>query len=179
MGRPEARRRPKSQGDQVKRSCGDCTLCCKLVPVKSLAKPANKRCQHQRHTGCAIYKDRPWECQLWSCRWLEGNDTADLPRPDRSRYVIDKMPDVIRVDGKVVDVVQVWIDPKHPEAWRDPAMMAYIERRAAEGIPTLIRYNSEQSDVVLAPILGMGEWRVIRSNLNPELLKARKERHGY
>ena len=42
------------------RKCGDCQLCCKLVPVADnlvgLHKPANTRCPYQRHhKGCTIY----------------------------------------------------------------------------------------------------------------------------
>ena len=39
------------------RQCGDCQLCCKLLPVKSLAKLAGDRCSHQKHhKGCDVYK---------------------------------------------------------------------------------------------------------------------------
>lgn len=121
------------------------------------------------------------ECKLWNCRWLAGDDTADLRRPDRSRYVIDVLPDVVRGDSDegeaVMDVVQVWVDPENPEAWRDPAMIEYIKRRAAEGILTLIRYNEANALLVVSPPLG--EWREIITQNNPDLLKVRKARHGY
>ncbi len=83
------------------RKCGDCSLCCKLLPMPELAKPANKRCKHQRYgKGCAIYARRPDSCRTWSCRWLLGEGTDDLPRPDRSHYVIDPMPDFVRMVNK-------------------------------------------------------------------------------
>src|SRR5580765_5282061 len=100
------------------RACGDCQLCCKLLPMPELDKPANTRCQHQKFkTGCAIYTRRPRGCMYWSCRWLLGVDTADVPRPDRAHYVIDPTPDFIRMidntTGELqanIEVVQVWID---------------------------------------------------------------------
>lgn len=106
------------------RKCGDCQLCCKLLPMSPDAnvagarnamldagvvhpqdfegmltewyKPAGMRCEHQRHgKGCAIYSKRPFGCRVWNCRWLLNDDTADIPRPDHCHYVIDVMPDVI------------------------------------------------------------------------------------
>lgn len=55
------------------RRCGGCTLCCKILPVRELAKPANTRCQHQRTgKGCAVYARLAQvspACVFWSCRW--------------------------------------------------------------------------------------------------------------
>src|SRR5215467_12304608 len=110
------------------RQCGECQLCCKLLPMKAgqdritsktaevlmesglakpaefdgmlrdFDKPAGARCPHQRHhKGCGVYARRPFSCRVWNCRWLAGDDAADLSRPDRVHYVIDIMPDVIRV----------------------------------------------------------------------------------
>ena len=61
------------------RNCGDCQLCCKLVPTKEINKPANTRCKHQKvGKGCGIYAQRPFSCMVWNCRWLVNDDTADL-----------------------------------------------------------------------------------------------------
>ena len=55
------------------RSCGDCTLCCKLPPVPSLKKEANEWCKHcDIGVGCKIYKDRPLDCQAFECFWHAG-----------------------------------------------------------------------------------------------------------
>jgi hypothetical protein len=171
------------------RHCADCTLCCKLLPLKKGTdqqypemhavfgvpgmlpewnKAAGERCQHQRHhTGCAVYDKRPLCCRMWSCRWLVNNDTADLRRPDRAGYVIDMVPDFVRLGSEAgeitVQVVQVWVDPKRPGAWReDDALRAYIERRAAEGIATLVRLNARDAIGVFAPALaGDGQWHLI------------------
>jgi len=44
---------PKPPGARV---CGSCSLCCKLLPIPPLNKPAGKRCDYQRHgKGCTIY----------------------------------------------------------------------------------------------------------------------------
>jgi hypothetical protein len=148
------------------RQCGDCQLCCRLVPVPPLGKKANQRCEHQKFgKGCAVYHtaQMPSACALWNCRWLTGDDTADLSRPDRSHYVIDIMPDYITLQnnetGKQfqVQVVQVWLDPKHPDAHRDPALTAYLTRRAEEGIAALVRLDAKRAITLFPPGMVSGD----------------------
>jgi hypothetical protein len=158
------------------RQCGDCQLCCKLLPVKSLAKLAGQRCSHQRHhKGCAVYAKlgaiAP-ECRLWSCRWLTGDDTADLSRPDRSHVVIDIMPDYVTLEDnatgelKHVEVVQIWADPNHPDAHREPTVRAYIERRAQEGVAALVRWSNTKGLGIFAPALsGDRQWHEMPNGL--------------
>jgi hypothetical protein len=154
------------------RRCGGCTLCCKLLPVREVDKGAGERCRHQRTgKGCAIYAKRPMTCQLWSCAWLSSPaETADLRRPDRSRYVVDNMPDFVtftypdRPDVKV-PVIQVWVDPAEPDAHRDPALRAYLERRGADGFMALIRSNDLDAFLLCPPNMAAdGEWHEERSN---------------
>jgi Putative zinc- or iron-chelating domain len=183
--------------DQLTRRCGDCSLCCKLLPMQSVNrqqvsrltnqmigmgmakpsefagmvqdfyKPAGERCPHQRHgKGCAVYARRPFGCRMWNCRWLLNDDTADLRRPDRTHYVVDCMPDFVTLsddttgEQRNLEVVQIWIDPDYRDAWRrDPALLAFIERRAKEGIAALIRHNSREATAVFAPPLAAdGQW---------------------
>jgi len=156
------------------RTCGTCTLCCKLLPVRELAKPAGKKCEHQRFNGCAIYSERPPSCRMWSCRWLTDQDTADLRRPDRVHYCIDIMPDFITLDpgdgGEQfkIEVVQVWVDPRHPDAHRDPALRAFMRRRARDGIATLVRFDSSRGMTIFAPELALDhEWHEVGGIAKP------------
>jgi hypothetical protein len=154
----------------VTRECGDCTLCCKLVPVKEIDKPANTRCKHQRQIkGCLVYHTNkmPFSCHVWNCRWLVNADTHDLARPDRSHYVIDMMPDfVIALDGdkKIqIQVVQIWCDANYRDAWKDPKLKAYMMRRGAEGIASMIRYDSYEAFIVFPPNMTAEKQWMIRS----------------
>ena len=84
-----------ARGDDNGRRCGECTLCCKLLPVVELKKKANTPCQFQRSgKGCTVHGTRkqPTSCAIWSCRWLMNEDADELARPDRSHYVIDPSP---------------------------------------------------------------------------------------
>lgn len=153
------------------RQCGDCQLCCRLLPVPPLDKAAGQRCKHQKFgTGCKVYRTAamPPECAIWNCRWLVNDDTADLSRPDRAHYVIDIMPDFITAidnatgEAHTVQVVQVWIDPAYPEAHRDPDLRAYLLRRGAEGIGAIVRYDTKHSLVLMPPpIASDGQWHEI------------------
>src|SRR5262252_2346663 len=159
------------------RSCSGCVLCCKLLPIRdgvringintpSLHKAANTNCPHQRTgKGCAVYARRPFCCRVWNCRWLVGDDTAELRRPDRSHVVIDISPDfVVAVDnetGRRMDVedVQYWVDTDYPDAWKDPTIMAYIERRGSEGKAALIRFSETRGITVMPPTMSPdGKW---------------------
>jgi hypothetical protein len=140
----------------MNRKCGDCTLCCRLVGVEELHKRSGERCKHQRFNGCAIYKSRPVSCRAWSCRWLVDEDCVELRRPDRSHYVVDIMPDFItcQQDGKSFDVpvVQIWCDPKYPDAHRDPALRAYLRMLwERDGVVGLVRFDG-QTGLSLLPL---------------------------
>jgi hypothetical protein len=159
------------------RKCGGCTLCCKLLPTREVDSKAGERCQHQRTgKGCAIYERRPFSCRMWACRWLAGDDTADLRRPDHSRYVIDIMPDYVTMQyedqpAQHVEIVQIWCDPRHPDAHRDPALREFMFRRALEGKASMIRFNSEDAIVIFPPPLSSdGEWHERTSGLKDSRL---------
>lgn len=185
------------------RQCGECTLCCRLLPMRrnshdpvqegmlisgmvvagwatvesfrgmlaDFDKPAGKPCPHQaHHNGCKVYSRRPFGCRYWNCRWLTGDDTGDLRRPERSRYVIDVMPDFIEIqpdDGgppDKVEVVQIWVDPKRRDAWRDKALLAYLERRGKEGKAALIRYSESEALIVFPPSMCSDrQWHEVNS----------------
>lgn len=142
------------------RKCGDCQLCCRLLPTAEIAKPENERCPHQCRTGCHIYAGRPMSCRLWSCRWLVDDDMADQPRPDRSHIVVDMMPDVIRAKNnetgevQVLPAIVVWIDPAHRHAYKSDVFLRYVKRQT---VPVLIRYGSRDNGGVLFPPATTGQ----------------------
>jgi len=125
------------------RACGSCTFCCTMVPVdRPLEKPAGVRCQHLCNKGCRIYSRRPDPCRYWNCAWLYQPETADIRRPDRAGYVIDPMPQNILIDGHPTPAIQVWVDPKQPDAHRDPALRAYLDLMGERHrMPAIVRWS--------------------------------------
>lgn len=162
---------------ETSRRCGDCSLCCKLLPNVALDKPAGQACKFQRHgKGCTIYARRPEECQFWSCRWLASPDeTPGMRRPDRSHYVIDAMPDTVRLTsnetGEVIEMqaVQVWIDPAFPAVQNDSELRAYMLKMATEhNMPGLLRWSNRIATAVFPPPLNQdGQWHEQTSECNP------------
>jgi hypothetical protein len=74
------------------RACGSCSLCCKLLRIEELDKPAGVWCPHCQAGlgGCKIYGVRPGPCRSFHCAWLinpelgpEWRPTAKAPRRAR------------------------------------------------------------------------------------------------
>jgi hypothetical protein len=138
----------------MERICGDCTLCCSLLPVVALDKKAGERCINQRGRGCKVHQKQgfPIECGLWNCRWLVDETTSKLLRPDISHYVIDISPDFVTAQDKgrevKVPVIQVWIDPRYPEAHRDPNLREWLRQHEPQCL-MLVRSNAEEAKVMI------------------------------
>jgi hypothetical protein len=100
--------------------CGSCTLCCKLMEIEELAKPAGSWCpQAEPGQGCKCYGDRPASCRVFECIWLQTqkDPAAKFPphlRPDRCRAVLTTSD-----DG---ENLIVHIDPSRPDAHKEPAL---------------------------------------------------------
>lgn len=96
------------------RSCGSCSLCCKLLGITELEKPAGKWCSHAAlpGKGCKVYDDRPHSCRTFACGWLVNETFGDHWHPQRSKMVIS-----INADGDV-PVMQIYVDPSNREGWR-------------------------------------------------------------
>ena len=153
------------EAESQARRCGECQLCCKLLPVEELGKLAGQRCKYSRcGKGCTIYAHRPEGCRLWDCWWLRGEDAEGLRRPDRVHYVIDTMPDYITTTDNANPeaepikfvVAQVWVDPAYPDAHRDPALRAWLEKGRTIAV---IRYDGKNGFILCPPSRNEeGEW---------------------
>ncbi|MCP3388751.1 hypothetical protein NLM27_08155 [Bradyrhizobium sp. CCGB12] len=120
----------------VKRACGDCTLCCKVMAIEALAKPVNAWCQHcGPGRGCAIYAGRPTECEDFACLWLASDPLDERWKPNRSKLVLTTSEDGI----------EVRCDPGFPDAWRRDPYAGEIRAWAAEG---------ETNDMTVVVIIG-------------------------
>jgi hypothetical protein len=97
------------------RDCGDCTLCCKVIHVETLKKPAGEWCKHcalgRTSGGCTIFgqPDRPYECGKFQCMWTRHYDWPDSMKPSKSRMVFE------RVDNRIILAT---CDTQMPDAWK-------------------------------------------------------------
>ncbi|HEY5409666.1 MAG TPA: YkgJ family cysteine cluster protein [Caulobacteraceae bacterium] len=90
--------------------CGDCSLCCKILRINVLEKPAGSWCHHfAKGQGCSIHASSPAACRSFQCYWTLSDALGDDWRPDRSKLVIWS-----NVEGRLI----VDVDPAFPNAWR-------------------------------------------------------------
>ena len=94
------------------RSCGDCSLCCKLMQVDEFDKPQGVWCRHcaPGHGGCTIHATRPAICREFFCGWLVGANLGPEWRPLTSRMIL--------FFEKNTDRLAVHVDPEHAGVWR-------------------------------------------------------------
>ena len=118
--------------------CGSCTMCCKLLGIPELEKPATVWCTHcDIGKGCRIYDDRPADCQTYTCVWRsfkeDGYPVPDELRPDRCGAIVDAAADG---SGHYVRV-----DPMKPDAWRKAVVQQFIQRFFSVGEVWLVCGN--------------------------------------
>jgi hypothetical protein len=114
------------------RSCGECSLCCNLLHVVELRKPANIWCEHcqpgRAEGGCTIYESRPSICRQYACGWLMSSNVGDEWRPLKCRMILSLAP----IDG--VQVCTVSVDPAFPDAWQREPYYSQLRRMASKGM---------------------------------------------
>jgi hypothetical protein len=108
------------------RECGTCTLCCKIMGIGALSKPAGHWCPHCRPgKGCAIYDHRPSECQSFNCDWLVQERLGPEWKPEKCKIVMTSR------DNRVV----AYVDPSSPMAWRKPPFYETLIALMKHGLP--------------------------------------------
>jgi hypothetical protein len=111
---------------QQPRTCGSCSLCCKVMAIDELHKPMGVWCPNFKPgQGCSVYGSHPPSCQAFKCLWLVSPTMPDDVRPDRSKVVID-------VDNNG-DRILARCDPAHPLAWRQEPMYGQLKRWSKRG----------------------------------------------
>ena len=122
------------EGDTVSvvrgRSCGDCSLCCKLIRVDAFAKPPGTWCTHcaPGGGGCRIYDRRPTECRNFYCAWMVSPSLGEHWRPNKCKMVLR-----VESDGKLI---AVHVDPSDPTAWRREPYFQKLRQFAIDGQKT-------------------------------------------
>lgn len=121
----------------MKKICGDCTLCCKMMGVKDLPtgdKPPHKWCEFcDKKKGCTIYDARPEMCRQFECVWLQdlvGVFPDDL-RPDRCRVVLQTT-----AGG---EGICAHCDPATPTTWQQAKIYKILLEVARAGRPSSAR----------------------------------------
>lgn len=94
---------------QKPRTCGTCTLCCRLPDIDELSKLANAWCIHcVDGMGCKIYQNRPQTCRDFLCLWMTDNRLGPEWEPAKSHMMI-------YTQGPQITVL---VDPDYPDSWK-------------------------------------------------------------
>jgi hypothetical protein len=110
------------------RSCGSCTLCCKVFAVPEVESPRSILCKHcVPNKGCSIHSSRPAICRQFFCNWLLIDTLGPEWQPERSKIVLQS---VVVADGH--QGLSVHADPDYPESWRQPPYYTQIKGWAAK-----------------------------------------------
>ncbi len=108
------------------RSCGSCTLCCRLPEIDLFEKPANAWCSHcVEGAGCSIYADRPSVCRDFLCLWMVDETLGDEWTPSRSHMMIYRQ-------GPQITVL---VDVDYPDIWRSEPYHTQLHRWARDAEP--------------------------------------------
>lgn len=102
------------------RTCGECTLCCKLMGVPEIPKAPAKWCADcDREKGCRVYETRPPSCRNFRCFWLMDEAFPDEFRPDRIGALASF--------NDTPDSAVLHTDPARPASVRKPETRALID----------------------------------------------------
>lgn len=111
------------------RTCAGCDMCCTVLEIAALSKPAWTRCSHllEGGKGCGVWGEHPPACKTYVCLWR----MSDVVLPQ------DLFPAscgfLLTIDNVATwpTTVNVCVDPKTPEAWDTPRNRAIFAKIAA------------------------------------------------
>jgi hypothetical protein len=147
------------------RACGTCMMCCKLLRIEELEKPAGVWCRHaMTGKGCGIYENRPPVCQNFHCQWMLDSSLGPEWKPEKAKFVMSP-------DRKQQEIFNINVDPAFPDAWTKPPFFATIKNWVAAGA-TLGRFALVQIGTRLIAVLPD---RIVElGNVKPEVVLARE-----
>lgn len=142
------------------RECGKCSLCCKLLHVIELNKPANQWCKHCRpgYGGCTIHDTRPDICRGYFCGWMLSKNVSEEWYPLRSHMILSL--------GKFNDVqcVTVTVDPNYDWMWKEQPYYAQLKQMSRRGL-----HVKSPDDILLVHVRCKGRVWLIAPNDDIEI----------
>ena len=114
----------------MKRQCGSCSMCCKLMGVPEVKKE-HEWCPHADPggKGCTIYLQRPERCRDFHCMWLlSPTQFPEYWFPAKAKIVVNTL---IEHGASYVAFI---VDPAYPNRWREKPYFSDIKAIAAAGI---------------------------------------------
>ncbi len=127
------------------RSCGTCTMCCKVFRIPETGSPPGHWCRHVvQGRGCGIHPTRPEACRTFFCHYLRNGNLGPDWKPERAKFVL-----YTELGGRRMVVAT---DLAAPSAWRRAPYYAQFKRWAAAGARAdhqLLVFNGTRATAVL------------------------------
>jgi hypothetical protein len=123
------------------RSCGDCTLCCKVFAVPPIEnKPRDQWCKHCKPgQGCGIWQERPQFCRDFHCLWVKDARLEQAWKPNVAKFVMNWASDT---------QLNITCDPGSPMAHRKEPYWTSLKdsarRFAGEGKHVVIHTGAQK-----------------------------------
>jgi Fe-S-cluster containining protein len=125
------------------RQCGKCSLCCKLLHVVELDKPANQWCGHCKpgKGGCTIHETRPHICRSYFCGWMLSENVGPEWYPLHCHMILSL--------GKFnnIQTVTVTVDPRFPWMWKEQPYYAQLKQMSHRGL-----HVKDAADILLVHV---------------------------
>jgi uncharacterized protein len=103
----------------VGRSCGTCSMCCKLGTVAEVDKPDGQWCQYcTTKKQCDIYESRPNVCRTYYCYYMLS-DLGEEWKPSTAKLMVSAM-----ANGSAC----ITVDPDRPDAWKKEPYFSRIRQ---------------------------------------------------
>ena len=127
------------------KSCGTCTMCCKVFRIPELDKAPGQWCRHVvMGGGCGIHASRPDVCRSFFCHYLRNPNLGPEWKPERSKFVL-----YTEMEGRRLVVAA---DIGAPQAWRKAPYYSQFKRWAALGSGRghqVLVFNGKRATAVL------------------------------
>jgi hypothetical protein len=108
------------------KACGACSMCCKVLEIEELEKPAGPSCWNCLvGGGCRIYETRPDVCRDFECQWKNDRGMSPQMRPDRVGTIL--------MEDEDTEEYRAVCDPETPFAWRTPLIFQHLVAMAKSG----------------------------------------------
>lgn len=108
------------------RSCGTCTMCCKLYPVPVMDKPQNVWCRECKPgKGCGIWESRPQFCRDFHCHYILDAQVGEDWKPEVSKFIMNFQSN---------NTMWIKVDPAHKTAWKKEPYYSVLKRWSADFI---------------------------------------------
>lgn len=150
-------------------SCDGCSLCCRLLAVEEIDKPACHWCKAvkwSRQGGrCGVYPERPDACRTFQCVWLQSQERTPangfplgqvLPpelRPDRCHVVFCQGGYVNPEEEPGELRLVLFVDPDYPNAWKLPGPMqqinGFLSRDGMYGLKAIVEINIDDKQITM------------------------------